>query len=88
LRVKADHKTTGILLFSRERISIVVSLVILVNIVALLIVPVYILSSLTSVKTKTAVVIDVLLVFTIVFSTVLSLFTTAKRHEILAAAAA
>jgi len=60
-------------------------------ILALLIVPVYILWKLTRVtesNTTTAVIIGVLLVFTLVFSGVLSLFTRAKRHEILAAAAA
>jgi ABC-type Mn2+/Zn2+ transport system permease subunit len=60
-------------------------------ILALLIVPVYTLWRLTrNVESGEiiAVVIAVLLAFTLVFSGVLRLFTRAKRHEILAASAA
>jgi hypothetical protein len=60
-------------------------------ILALLIVPVYFLWHIahTAIFTNatTAVIIGILLVFTLIFSGVLSLFTRAKRHEILAAAA-
>ncbi|CAG8952924.1 hypothetical protein HYFRA_00007638 [Hymenoscyphus fraxineus] len=88
---KTDPNETGILLYSRGRISVVVSIIILAAILVLLIVPVYILWRLTrSVKSgeEIAVVIVVLLVFTLVFSGILRLFTRAKRHEILAASAA
>ena len=57
----------------------------------LLIVPVYIMyhlvTNLGNNRTDT-ICIGVLLVFTLAFSAVLSLFTRAKRHEILGAAAA
>lgn len=57
----------------------------------LLVVPVYIMyhlvTNLGNNRTD-AVCIGVLLVFTLAFSAVLSLFTRAKRHEILGAAAA
>ena len=61
-------------------------------ILALLIVPVYFLwhiarTATTFTNATTAVIIGILLVFTLIFSGVLSLFTRAKRHEILAAAA-
>ncbi|TVY46033.1 hypothetical protein LSUB1_G000184 [Lachnellula subtilissima] len=89
LRAKADPKEVR--LFSRARIDILVSLIILLVIVALLIGPVYILWQLTtssqSVKSINLIIV-VLLLFTLLFSGVLSLFTRAKRHEILAAAAA
>lgn len=60
-------------------------------ILALLIIPVYILWKLTSSASSAfnvGLIISVLLVFTLVFSIVLLLFTRAKRHEVLAAAAA
>lgn len=60
-------------------------------ITVLLIVPVYILYHLIlsqGNKGTDAICIGVLFVFTLAFSAVLSLFTGAKRHEILAAAAA
>jgi len=69
-------------------------LIITFGIVALLIVPIYLLYSMVR-RTNgildhhaAAVCIGVLLVFTLLFSAVLSLFTRAKRHEILGAAAA
>ena len=76
--------------FDRSRISFVVTLVITLLILVLLVVPIWILFYLT-VKLDTGVAdtvcIGVLLVCTLVFSCVLSLFTKAKRHEVLAAAA-
>ncbi|CAG8977492.1 hypothetical protein HYALB_00009324 [Hymenoscyphus albidus] len=81
---KTDPNETGILLYSRGRISVVVSIIILTAILILLIVPVYILWRLTrAVKSgeEIAVVIVVLLVFTLVFSGILRLLTRAKRHE-------
>lgn len=60
-------------------------------ILALLVLPIYLLYHMVhDVRTKKAYTtcIGTLLVFTLAFSSVLSLFTKAKRHEILAAAAA
>jgi hypothetical protein len=63
-------------------------------IIALLIVPIYLLYNLVKDKEgvldahSTGVCIGILLVSTLLFSAVLSLFTRAKRHEILGAAAA
>jgi hypothetical protein len=60
-------------------------------ILALLIIPVYLLWHLTRViqsDKAVAIIIAVLLLFTLVFSAVIFLFTRAKRHEILASAAA
>ena len=60
-------------------------------ILILLIVPIYVLyHMINDVGTGKAyaICIGVLLVFTLAFSAVLSLFTRARRHEILAAAAA
>jgi len=60
-------------------------------VLALLIIPVYLLWHLTRATqsgTAVAIVIGVLLVFTLIFSGTLSLLTSAKRHEILASAAA
>ena len=59
-------------------------------ILILFIVPIYILYHLVSHGTERAAAfsIGVLVAFTLAFSAVLSLFTRAKRHEILAAAAA
>jgi hypothetical protein len=68
-----------------------VSFIITITILALLVIPIYALWDLTR-KAETgamvAAVIGILLVFTLVFSAVLTLFTRAQRHEILAAAAA
>jgi lipopolysaccharide export LptBFGC system permease protein LptF len=66
-------------------------MILTITILVLFIVPVYVLWKLSrgSESGNTiGVIIGVLLVFTLVFSAVLSLFTLAKRHEILAAAAA
>ena len=65
-------------------------------ILALLVVPIYLLYNLVSKNLNNgildgksnAVCIGVLLVFTLAFSAMMSLFTRAKRHEILGAAAA
>ncbi|KAE8443151.1 hypothetical protein EG329_002320 [Mollisiaceae sp. DMI_Dod_QoI] len=91
LRRKTDPKDSKIILYSRTRINMVVSLIITTVILALLIIPVYLLWHLTRSgdfnTTTTAIIIGLLLVFTLIFSATLSLFTRAKRHEILAAAA-
>lgn len=90
MREKADP-STGIVMYSRSRIKIVVTLIVLTIITALLVVPVYVLWDLTrekQSKSSISVIIVVLLLFTLVFSSILLKFTRAKRHEILAAAAA
>lgn len=77
--------------YTRSRIDCLVICVITSMLLLLLVVPVYVLyhlvTELGNNRTDT-ICIGVLLVFTLVFSAVLSLFTRAKRHEILAAAAA
>ncbi|KAF5871507.1 uncharacterized protein Bfra_008026 [Botrytis fragariae] len=91
LQQKTDPTTTNIVLFNPERVNAVVSVILLITVLTLLIVPVYILWYLNHISTSSSfigVVIVVLLVFTFIFSAVLSLFTRAKRHEVLAAAAA
>jgi hypothetical protein len=63
----------------------------MIMILILLIIPVYILWHMTRVVQTgrtTSIIIGVLLVATLVFSAALSLLTRAKRHEILASAAA
>jgi hypothetical protein len=80
--------------FTRERIDLCASFVITAMIVALLIVPIYLLYNMVKDKQgildahSTGICIGILLVCTLLFSAVLSLFTRAKRHEILGAAAA
>ena len=75
---------------SRARIDGVVIVIITCMILALLVVPVYVLYHLITANGNNAtdiVCIGALLGFTLAFSAVLTLFTRAKRHEILAAAA-
>jgi hypothetical protein len=80
--------------FTRERIDLCASFIITIMIVGLLIVPIYLLYNLVKDKRgtldahSTGTCIGILLVCTLLFSAVLSLFTRAKRHEILGAAAA
>lgn len=85
-------KTSGhIVYFTKNRVDCFVTLIITAMILILLIVPIYLLWNLSeemqTVHTN-AIIIGVLLSFTLVFSAVLSFFTKAKRHEILGAAAA
>ena len=91
------RKTTNeaIHYFSRGRINAFVTLIITLIILVLLVVPIYVLFYLT-IKAESesgdgqgtqTICIGVLLVSTLIFSSVLSMFTRAKRHEILAAAA-
>jgi hypothetical protein len=76
--------------YTRSRIDGLVNTIILIMILALLIVPIYLLyrlvTTLNSNRTDAAC-IGVLLVATLAFSAVLSIFTRARRHEILGAAA-
>lgn len=77
--------------YTRGRIERLVNLIILTMILTLLIVPIYILWHLINdigSDRAYSICVGVLLVSTLLFSAVLSLFTSAKRHEILAAAAA
>jgi hypothetical protein len=87
-RMKGDGIGTW---YTRSRIDGLVVVIITLFILLLLIVPIFILYHLVdSIGTRKtdSICIGVLLVFTLAFSAVLSLFTRAKRHEILGAAAA
>ncbi|KAM0124315.1 hypothetical protein ACHAP3_010457 [Botrytis cinerea] len=91
LQQKTDSKDSNIILSSPERVNMVVTLIILAAVLILLIVPVFLLwfiNNLNTSKPLIGVLISLLLTFTLIFSGVLSAFTRAKRHEIIAAAAA
>jgi hypothetical protein len=89
---KFGERNSGTVLFSRERITLVVSLLLTVTVLILLVLPIYVLSRLTDAsngnETGITFIILILLIFTLLFSGALWLFTRAKRHEILSAAAA
>jgi len=77
--------------YTPSRIAKLVNSILTLLILTLLIVPIYVLYHMVNdIGTDRAYIISIgiLLVFTLAFSAVLSLFTKAKRHEILAAAAA
>lgn len=77
--------------YDRSRINAFVNTLITFIILLLLVVPIYILYHLIHEVNNGrgyAICIGVLLVSTLTFSAVLSLFTRARRHESLAAAAA
>lgn len=77
--------------YSRERINCLANTIITFMVLVLLIVPIYMLYHLINdINTGRAYAIcmGILVVSTLAFSAVLCLFTRAKRHEILAAAAA
>lgn len=71
-----------------------VSVLIMILVLALLVVPVYALYHVSSQfnridgNTSNAICMGILLVATLLFSAALALFTKAKRHELLGAAAA
>lgn len=68
-----------------------VTLIITLIILILLVVPVYVLWQVTILNQSgpnTPMIIGILLIFTLIFSAVLSFFTRARRHEIFGAAAA
>ncbi|KAH6712332.1 hypothetical protein BKA61DRAFT_736758 [Leptodontidium sp. MPI-SDFR-AT-0119] len=92
LRAKADDQTRNLILYERTRIELLVSTINLGFIVALLVLPVYILWQLTANAEQkappTSLIIGILATFTVAFSGALSAFTRAKRHEILASSAA
>ena len=87
---KKGSETAVEVYFDRERTRTFVNAIIACTILALLIVPVYILYHLTagpSTSKTNALCMGVLLIFTLCFSAGLSFFTRARRHEVLAAAA-
>lgn len=85
-------KTTdkNIRYFTRGRINAFVTLLTIIIILSLLVVPIQLLYHMTTTlhtKNSNIIYIGILLISTLIFSAVLSLFTKAKRHEILAASA-
>ena len=77
--------------FISSRISNFVTLLITGIVLVLLMIPIGLLYYLALIfirKTTDSICVDVLMVSTIIFTTLLLLFAKAKRHEILAAAAA
>jgi len=77
--------------YTPSRIAMLTNGILAIIILALLVVPIYILYHMVyDVGTRDAYMtcIGTLLIFTLAFSAILSLFTKARRHEILAAAAA
>ncbi|KAF7919169.1 uncharacterized protein EAE98_009489 [Botrytis deweyae] len=92
LRQKTNPETTKIFLSDPDRVNAIASLVLLTTVLALFVIPVCILwylcqmSILSSANIVT--IFAILLPFTFIFSVVISLFTRAKRHQVLATAAA
>jgi hypothetical protein len=89
---ETQQKNSGFeVYFTRRRINRLAAAIITLMLLVLLIVPVVVLyqlvDSMGSRRTD-SLCIGTLLVFTLAFSAVLSLFTRARRHEILAASAA
>ncbi len=77
--------------YSKSRKNVFITAITTLVLLCLLVVPVFVLYQLTVVESLEATYtlsIGILLIFTLVFSAVLSLFTQAKRHEIFGAAAA
>ncbi|KAL8683115.1 MAG: hypothetical protein Q9186_000929 [Xanthomendoza sp. 1 TL-2023] len=77
--------------YTKHRVDRLVTLIISGIMLVLLVVPTYALYRVTNMKEASATnatCIGILLVATLIFSTVLSLFTKAKRYEILGASAA
>lgn len=86
----AKTSDTDVRYFTRGRISAFVTLIITMIIILLLVIPIWLLYHLSvslNTQKSNVICIGVLLVATLVFSAVLSLFTKARRHEILAASA-
>ncbi|KAL8935044.1 MAG: hypothetical protein Q9211_004911 [Gyalolechia sp. 1 TL-2023] len=75
--------------YDRRRISTCVTMIITIFILVLLMVPIWLLyhSAVHGTITRATDTIVLILAFTLVFSAVLSAFTRAKRHEIVAASA-
>jgi hypothetical protein len=80
--------------FTKSRISLLANTINIAMLLALFVLPIYTLYRFSlpdeSINTNTsnAICIGILLVATLLFSAAMSCFTTAKRHEILGAAAA
>lgn len=76
--------------FSPRRLDILVSLLITLAIVVLLVLPVVAMFKLSCLRSQKSSVtsLGVLMVFTLLFSAVMSVLTKARRHEIFAASAA
>jgi len=93
---EAAAKTTDDVLFlpTKARVDRLVSCIIMIMVLALLVLPVYALYHVGSsfskqnANTSNAICMGILLVATLLFSATLALFTKAKRHELLGAAAA
>jgi hypothetical protein len=93
--MKTDEEG-GEVFYTRSRIERFVLLIITLMILVLLVVPIYVLYELSDEgegegkagSRRDFECIGVLLVFTLAFSACISLFTRARRHEILAASAA
>lgn len=87
MRDKTDDE--DIHYYDRGRISTCVTMIITTIILALLMIPIWLLYrfSVEGIIEKTSDTIGVVLIFTLVFSAVLSAFTKARRHEIVAASA-
>jgi hypothetical protein len=76
--------------FSPRRLDILVGLLLTLTIVVLLVLPVVAMFKLSCLRSQTSSVaaIGVLMVFTLLFSAIMSELTKARRHEIFAASAA
>lgn len=79
--------------YPRQRIATIASMIVTFMVLLLLVVPIYLLYHLINEGGNPdgrtyAICLGILLVSTLAFSAVLCLFTRAKRHEVLAAAAA
>ena len=89
---KADYDGVSPIYYTRSRIERLVLFIVTITIVALLVVPIYLLYHFTNGTQQgphtTAVSIGTFLAFTLTFSVIMAFFTSAKRHEILGAAAA
>ena len=86
-RVKTDDK--AIHYYDRTRISTFVTMIITVAVLILLMIPVWLLykASVDRTISKTPQIIVLVFGFTMIFSTAVSAFTKAKRHEIVVASA-
>jgi len=75
--------------YTRGRIAAFVTLIITLMVLTLMVIPIWIMCYLTTMNANgtNTFCMGVLLVSTLLFSSVLSLFTKARRHEILAASA-
>ncbi|KAF7944035.1 hypothetical protein EAE96_010445 [Botrytis aclada] len=92
VRQKTNPDVSKVFLSDPDRVNAIASLVLLTTVLALFVIPVCIIwylcqKSILS-SANIGMILAILLPFTVVFSAVISLFTRAKRHEVLAAATA